>query len=192
MWDELSKPFIFPNPSVEKLNCVLCLLRVINMFLLVQKALCLLLSSLIFCFKQWCFLSRVCLFQIIRIYPGKRLIACFSEAEAPTLFSLSLWNLAGKNTSRTREKALLTLWNSVQFWLRCKLLISLFSTRFLSEMLAVCQNRNGVAWHTVPLWGMTGGTARDMGSSGNTEKGFGLHWACNAILSHQFLQVNKK
>lgn len=152
MWDELPKPFIFPNPSLGKLNCVLCLLKVINMFFLVQKALCLLLSSLVFCFKQWCFLSRVCLFQTIRIYPGKKLIACFLEAEAPTLFSLNLWNLAGKNTSRTREKHFLLYEILFSFGWDVNLLISLFSTLFLSETLAVCQNINGVAWHTVPLW----------------------------------------
>lgn len=140
----------FPNlssvqyPSLEKLNCMLCLLRIINMFFLVQKSLCLLLSTLIFWFKPWCFLSRVCLFQLIRIYPGKRLMPCFLEVEAPMSFSMCLWNLAGKNTSRSREEHFFLYATLFSFGWDVNLLISLFSTLFLGETLAVCQNIHGI------------------------------------------------
>lgn len=108
MSDELSKLFIYAVSQFEKVEqCAVlaknykCVLPGTKgfMFAVIQSHF--LVQAMIF------FLSSVCLVQIIRVYPGKKLIPCFLEDGASMLFSMSLWNLAGKNTSRNGEKCLL-------------------------------------------------------------------------------------
>lgn len=89
---------------------------------------------------------------------------------------MSLWNLARKNTSRIREKHLLLYEILFSFGWDVNSLISFFSPGFLSESLAVCQNINGAAWHTVPLstrqvaltgtWAPQGTLRKDLGCAG--------------------------
>lgn len=114
----------FPKPPsvhyhiLEKWDYMLYLLRIINMFFLVQKALYLLLSSLSDS-NYDAFWAQHVYFRWLE-FTLVRLTMFFRGWHTYVVFHDSL-ELGREENPQNQRKACITLWNSVQFWQRSKL-----------------------------------------------------------------------